>query len=229
MSSDGDSALEKAASEVLSVSSELSRLRGAVESHGRAADALSEASSELRQLAGTIAALPNGFAEHFERGALVVGAIETALAPAGELRSGMLQVNEKFAGVATSQALGEGVAQLVHGMAERAEGLRDEFERSLSKASGSMVEGLDGIKRLIAEWEQHIRARFQSVDSRIEAVEDGIRVLESKISGVEERLDAQALLIKKYNEQTTEHLTVLEKLARRSLLAILMGKDAPAK
>ena len=114
-------------------------------------------------------------------------------------------------------------------MAERAEGLRDDFARSLSKASGSMVVGLDGIKTLIAEWEQHVQARFQSVDSRIKAVEDGIRVLESKISGVAEGLDAQALLIKKKNEQTTEHLTVLERLARRSLLAILMGKDAPAK
>ena len=229
MSSDGDSALEKAASEVLKVSSELSRLRGAVESHGRAADALSEASTELKQLAGTIAALPNGFSEQFERGALVVGAIETALAPAGELRSGVLQVNEKFAGVATSQALADGVAKLELGMAERAEGLREQFERSLSKASGSMVEGLDGMKALIAEWEQNIQVRFQSVHSRIEAVEAGIRVLESKLSGVAEGLDAQALLIKKNNEQTTEHLTVLEKLARRSLIAILMGKDAPAK
>lgn len=214
MSNDGDSALEKAASEVLNVSSELSRLRGAVESHGRAADALSEASSELKQLAATIAALPSGFAEQFERGAVVVSEIEAALAPAGELRSGMLQVNEKFAGVATSQALGDGVTQL---------------EQVLSKASSSMMVGLDGVKALIAEWEQQVQARFQSVDSRIKAVEDGIGVLESKISGVAAGLDAQAFLIKQTNEKTTAHLTVLERLARRSLIAILMGKDAPSK
>lgn len=229
MSSGEDSPLEKAAAEVLSVSSELSKLRGAVESHGRAANALSEASSELRQLAGTIAALPNGFAEHFERGALVVGAIEAALAPAGELRSGVLQVTEKFAVVATSQALEDGVAQLERGMTERAEGLRGEFEQSLSKASGSMVVGLEGIKALITEWELQVQARFQSVDSRIKAVEDGIGVLESKISGVAEGLDAQALRIEQTNEQTTAHLAVLERLARRSLIAILMGRDAPAK
>lgn len=229
MSNDVDSALEKAASEVLNVSSELSRLRGAVESHGRAADALSEASSELKELAATIAALPSGFSEHFERGALVVGAIETALAPAGELRSGMLQVNEKFAGVATAQALGDGVVQLERGMADRAGKLSEELEQSLSKASGSMMAEMDGIKVLIAEWEQQIQARFQSVDSRIKAVEDGIGVLESKISAVAEGLNAQSLLIKQNNDQTTTHLTVLERLARRSLIAILMGKDAPPK
>lgn len=229
MSSVGDSALEKAAFEVLNVSSELSRLRGAVESHGRAADALSDASNELKQLAATIAALPSGFAEQFERGALVVGAIETALAPAGELRSGMLQVNEKFAGVATSQALGDGLAQLERVMAERAGKLGEELEQSLFAASGSMMAGLDGIKALIAESEQQGQTRFESVDSRIKAVEDGLKVLESKISGVADGLNAQVLLIKQNNDQTTAHLTVLERLARRSLIAILMGKDAPPK
>lgn len=214
MSNDGN--LERAASEVLSVAAELTRLRGAVESHGRAADALAEASAGLKRLAETIGSLPDGFSQHFDRGALVVGAIEAALAPAGELRAGVLQVGERLS--ATAQSLDVGIGKLEDGMSRHATGVTDALSSTFASSVGRIQESM-------TEWEGRLAARFQAVDVKLKTLEEDAGALTSKLTEITERLDDQESLMGEHHAAATAQLTTLEKLARRSLIAILMGKD----
>ncbi len=224
-----NSDLITAAAEILNVSSELTRLRGAVDAHSRAAEALSETSAQLKHLAETLDTLPNGFATQFERGSQVVEAIEKALAPAGEMRSSIAQVHNKFSELATSQVVVDGVAHLDRGIATGAQSLNESFERSLSSSSILAVAALNEFQASMGEWQHQVRSQAESMEARLQTVEEGIGALESKLVSFGENLDGHVGRSADANEQVKYQLATLERLAKRSLIAILMGKDAPGK
>ena len=103
-------------------------------------------------------------------------------------------------------------------MSRHATGVTDAVSSTLASSVGRIQESM-------REWEGRIEARFQAVDAKLKTLEEDAGALTNKLTEITERLDDQEGLMGEQHAAVTAQLTTLEKLARRSLIAILMGKD----
>ena len=103
-------------------------------------------------------------------------------------------------------------------MSRHATGVTDAVSSTLASSVGRIQESM-------REWEGRIEARFQAVDAKLKTLEEDAGALTNKLTEISERLNDQEGLMGELHAAATAQLTTLEKLARRSLIAILMGKD----
>jgi len=226
MSADRDKATAEAIDEIRSVSQELARLSGAVQSHGRAAEALAAASQQVEKLCGLLQVLPMDLSTCLDRGNQLLLSTEEALAPAGRLVRGLEDVQRSVASTATSDQLLGGIERLVG--ETRASG-----DDAVARTDKAIQGGVHGLEQAVRNACELLTKRIVAVDeelgrlsARVNAVESGVATASQAISDLNGRLEKQLLQVGERDARIQEKLSTLERLARRSLFAILMGREA---
>lgn len=232
MTTDREGAFMEAVNEIKSISDELSRLKGAVQSHGRAADALGTASSEMEKLCVLLNGLPNGLSLHLDRATQFLANTEQAFAPAGRLASVLDEVLQLLPEMATKQGV-ESVVQHCSNESLRtgkvvqvAAAKTSEF---IQAAMRDVDQGIKDGRDVLSDQLTELRGKLDVLTEKLTQADTVSKALGNAISQIDAKFTDQALLAAKRNADVEEKLSTLERLARRSLLAILMGKDAAQK
>lgn len=246
MNTMNDESLAAATREILSVSEELVRLKNSVNQHSTAASQFTMLSTSLSELSQTLQKLPDPIAKFTSQGADVVGTIERALAPAGDLFQAVEGLRETVDSLPSAQTFQERIDALE----ARIDADKRTFVETMSMVS-------DGIQKLALSLVGKADASAQSVASLERALKDASEFRASDralvlehftqiTAGLKELSDSRAADNAKLMERlemserrlaqfvktfggyagaTKQKLDVLDSLGRRSLLDKLFGRD----
>lgn len=215
--------LQATVRELESVTSEISRLRDAVEQHREAAIGLESVAVALGKLSSLLPSLPSEIRSQFAGVPALVSSLEDALRPAGALElslNALVESNVKL--LETLRVEREEAHAMMGVVRDDAAALRT-LVRQFEDEARSRHEGLNSsvMERATSGEVVALSAVIEVLAESIQAVHEDVREL-AKIHG--ERSSTQA----QDTELIKARLAKLTGLARRGFLAILRGKDAAA-
>lgn len=196
-----------AAREIISVSGEVSRLQLALAQHTRAAIGLDSATNEISALAGELRRLPEPFLVLLGRGDDFVERASVALKPVSEISSVLHGYGEALQDQSKALEAFVPLSELVRTTAKKASEESQEISNDLAQAQEALVTLQGGVEKLQVTLE----------------------ALLAKVAGASQVAERRAEEQKLEMMETSEKLLRLERLAKRSLLAILMGKSDEAR
>lgn len=254
MTDSANTELREAAGQLLSIGGELSRLKGAIEEHAALAASLRGLAGQIGALSSTLETLPQPLQKVSERGEVLIESVQRSVRPAGELLSAMADLRALLTSFPAAEVIKNRVDELGTEMTGLSSAVsRSAIEvreivaglpsvgvlRGITEAIDRKI---DGITLAVG----HCQSQLDAATSKLQWTEHAIGAVGKLVTRLDQRqsqseiqlgqlitkIDLIAKDVARVLEEskgaanaTSGRLDVLERLARRSLFAILFGRD----
>ncbi len=206
MNSPANNNLDSAVSDIQAVSEQLEKLRGGIEHYATASNKLIHLSESLENLSNSLQQLPNSLAEVTKNGELLVSNIQLSLGPAGSL---LVDIKN--------------ICKMIEDFPTRELVLNAFTELNISTASSHAT--TQGTISQVLHNSNLVSENLIDIKSAIESNETNLKKIHEILEITNKRLDEIVKADKANNDEIKERLVILDKLSRRSLFAILFGRD----
>jgi DNA repair exonuclease SbcCD ATPase subunit len=229
----------QAAAELLSVASEINRLKDALSAQVKASQQLDLLVAELQRVSMTVQALPGAIGSVADKGLGFIARAETALAPAHDALTGLESLKKDLVTsmAETGRLLSDKVSEvaqsanatrsLVDSLGDLRGDITSRVEKLILDASRASSESLketraelnDRQERLLAE----LSKRAAESDTRIQELTKAISTVGAMTSRIGKLLESRAKEESQFRQEVMEKLSRLEALETRSGFSKALG------